>query len=273
MSEDQTGEAPVDERSYLEIDARAEPEAYIRDFTRTARRSAIAKQNVLSGGDYGEYEEKFINEATGERLRPEDMIVAYAQELLTQGVRPVNIVDFGAGGAATLAHAAVKMKEQIKQGDVKLIATNLGGKPTLDDIAAVPYGRERLKDLEVVLRDNLIDFQVADILELRDRMKGSPVHLMLTQNVFPFTGRFNDYLLKTLAEMLDKENGTLVIGYPGIARIDRSSDIGRKEWNTLIRGVSYIIDAGFQQKPERSIRDGTYTFFQAPHAPKFTALS
>jgi|GEM_PF-5576690 len=280
-----TPQATQEKKSkYLTINPQEEPEAYIKKLTEASRNSLgqhYDGRDKNGNLGMGKYEGSYLDKTEHEWLTPDKMIVRYAERLLAQGTHPVTIVDFGAGEAGTLALAAVAMKNSVIERKVRFIATNLNGKPTLEDIAKAPLeDRHSLRDLETCLKENLIDFKIADILELRDMLAGQPAQLIMTQNVFPFTIKVNDFILKTFGEMLDKDKGTIVIGNNGLqSDLRPESEESKMEWATLNRGVQNIKDLGFEQLPYnnplriRTRHSGTeYTLFQAANAPRLDVM-
>ena len=277
MPPEQEGTPQGDNRTYSQIDYDTEPEAWVRAVDYGMRQAydritSFADEFKVLDCMTGKYEGEFTFEASGELLSSPQLIQRYTQVVLDQGVDIVNVVDFGAGGASTLCEAALLLQQGTQQRKVNLVATNLFTTPTPEDVSIlIPYIEyKHYAALQTALEEDLVDFEKANILELRDKMKGKPIHLMFMVNTLPATREFNDFVFQQVTGMLDPQYGTLILGHGKIGT-SPYPETTAANWHSVKKGVRYLQDAGFRMKPEdRQFKQEeglAYTLFQAPKAP------
>jgi hypothetical protein len=270
-----------DDRGYFEIDFDKEPAAWIKAHSRLGREMGHsfleehAEQLQIADG---EYTQPFVWNETGESLQPSSLITRYTTDLLDKGVEQVNLLDFGAGAAVTMSQAALQMEELINQGKVRMIATNWMGIPSVTDMDELKRreGNPQVSPYDATkeaIEKGLVTFQEADIVEVSERIRTTPVHLVFLVDVLPHTTMYNDFLLNQSGKLLDPQHGTLVLGH-GNMRMNVRNRREKDPWTILHKGVDSLTERGFEQRPSGLIQpsgDRLFTTFQAPHAPRFQA--
>jgi len=181
------------------------------------------------------------NREVKEVLPVEDVageIAKYARGLLEKGESPVTLVDLGAGAIKTTARVARLLQDEVREGKVRIYATNIDTSPTLQDIAAIgrtldPFHAE---DLIRAIHRESIKFETADVLELYQKLQGDPVHLLLMMDVFPSMDNYTGAALKITNDMLHPRYGTSVycLTKTGEAGEDLRLPIIREGLNDLI---------------------------------------
>lgn len=217
--------------------------------------------------------------------------VDYIHALIDLGVQRVNIVDFGTGAARTISAIAERLHEQISQGKVQIIATDLFAVPTteeIDKLASEEYKYRTDLHLEPahaqllknVLTNKSVTFLRADILELFEYMKGEPIHLLFMMNTFSSTEDINDIILKMLAKMLDRQYGTAILGlenldndrryYNTSFEASRPERNGRSYRELLYEGLNHLRENGFRRTDRGTDWSSqSINIYQAPQAPHF----
>ncbi len=119
----------------------------VQDYGPTTFEREISTDTPYHKGDYQETL-KWRTEITEKDMvyLPAE-IQRWVQKLLKQGVSPVNIVDFGAATAKTSVYTADRMKGLIKEGKVKIIATNYHASPEEKDVEDLKYNPSRNFDI------------------------------------------------------------------------------------------------------------------------------
>jgi hypothetical protein len=225
-----------------------------------------------------------------------EQVATFAREIIAEQNRPVRIVDFGAGTGVTACKAANLLADKIDAGQVSIIATNY-------DKELKPFHEVHERDQRTLppvmpsavseaWKNNRIQFEKANILELYDLLQGEKVDLLFIANVLTFTQDYNDAILTIAADMLDPHVGTALIDFGSV--FDSSYPVTgskHKTTNDLIYdGEAHLQHRGFRRRDPlqiaaaqyggrvtpTSLHDkhipGVFTIYQADEAPPFSLL-
>ena len=248
--------------------------------------SFLTELRETSGVGNGDYEEEiYIREYEPADLSLE--IQNYTEELLQRGVTRVNIVDFGAGGAKTLCRAGESMQTLVNEGKVRFVATNLYATPTpefldlVDDYLELHrelsgVNPEQVELLRRTLKNNTVNFLRADVLDLFEYMQDEPIHLLFMSHTFSPASHINDAILSLASEMVDHQNGSLVLGLENLGTSWYGKTLDERGGKTVRQlmdeGLEAVKEAGFESKVEVSDRRhqlGSFVVYQASNAPPF----
>lgn len=260
----------------------------VQDYGPTTFEREISTDTPYHKGDYQETL-KWRTEITEKDMvyLPAE-IQRWVQKLLKQGVSPVNIVDFGAATAKTSVYTADRMKGLIKEGKVKIIATNYHASPEEKDVEDLKYNPSRyfginspdyilepdhLKLLQQAIHEKTVTFLRAGVLDLYEFMNGQPIHLMFRMNLqAPY---HYDATLKIISEMMDPNYGTLIMSLdtpPPFYKLDPAIE-SLYEFKALQEGLKSLEEKGFKDEwtmgRDLRIGKGSIGVYQASKAPKF----
>lgn len=151
----------------------------------------------------------------------------------------------------TISKVARLLKEDIKAGRVRVIATNIDAAPTEEDIRVIKlrYPHEHGKNVVEALTEKTVIYAKADILELYELLKGDPVHLLFMIDMLPFTEDYNAALLKITGEMLHSRLGTAVFSFDKTHLTDR--------YHVIRQGLDDLIQKGFRSVHPLQVAKGT----------------
>lgn len=244
----------------------------IRRMTEQARidsplyRSFAEELQLASPLYAGDYQKRLIMAYENQAVDLPTQVILYTQRLLAIGEKPIEIVDFGSGGARTTTSIACQIAESISSGLVRITATNLSSIPTLEQLPQVRnlLHAKHYQQLERVLKEGLVNFVMADITELYQMMGEQTIHLLFNIDTLVTTFEINDLVLQATAQMLHPKLGSVVFGFPNWrGKIDTRAQL-------LKKGLDLLEARGFRNRG-RPVNPliRSMAVYQASEAPEF----